>query len=212
MGMNLHCKKGFSLMELMVTVAIISLMAAGGFAALSAGEASWFTAEASIQVHENLRKALDHVTAELRESHLSQVAIAQGTGFNSTDVVKFSIPVICHTGDNLLNASGDVAHWGATLRWGCRDAVCMDSNDTCSSVEYKFIQYEVVTGNQLVRKVLDNVSTVIRQDIIANSITDFQARIVSGSLIELTLQAQVTSVLNRPVQATVQNNITFRNR
>lgn len=210
--MNLHCKKGFSYVELMVTIAIISLMAAGGFAALSAGEASWFTAEASIQVQENLRKALDHITAELRESQLSQVSIAQGTGFNATDIVTFSIPVICHTGDNLLNANGDVAHWGATLRWGCRDAACMDLNNTCSSVEYKFIQYEVVAGNQLVRKVLNNVNTVMRQEIVANNIADFQARIVSGSLIELILQARVTSVLNRPVQATVQNNITFRNR
>jgi prepilin-type N-terminal cleavage/methylation domain-containing protein len=212
MVMNLHCKKGFSYVELMVTIAIISLMAAGGFAALSAGEASWFTAEASIQVQENLRKALDHITAELRESQLSQVSIAQGTGFNATDIVTFSIPVICHTGDNLLNANGDVAHWGATLRWGCRDAACMDLNNTCSSVEYKFIQYEVVAGNQLVRKVLNNVNTVMRQEIVANNIADFQARIVSGSLIELILQARVTSVLNRPVQATVQNNITFRNR
>lgn len=210
--MQWHCKKGFSYVELMVTIAIISLMAAGGFAALSAGEASWFTAEASIQVQENLRKALDYVTAELRESHLSQVAIAQGTGFNATDIVTFSIPVICHAGDNLLNANGDVAHWGATLRWGCRDAACMDLNNTCSSVEYKFIQYEVVTGNQLVRKVLNNANTVMRQDIVANNITEFQANIVAGALIELTLQSQVTSVLNRPVQATVQNNITFRNR
>lgn len=210
--MKLNCKKGFSYVELMVTVAIISLMAAGGFAALSAGEASWFTAEASIQVQENLRKALDYVTAELRESHLAQVDIAQGTGFNATDIVTFSIPVICHAGDNLLNANGDVAHWGATLRWGCRDAACMDLNDTCSSVEYKFIRYEVVTGNQLVRKVLDNANTVMRQDIVAHNITDFQARIVAGSLIELILQSQVTSVLNRPVQATVQNNIAFRNK
>ncbi len=211
--MRIDTAKGFSLIETMVTVVIISLMAAGGYAALSSGEASWFTAEASIQVQESLREALDKVTAELRQSKFSQVALTDGGGYNSTDIVKFSIPVICHTGDNLLDASGDVAHWGATTKWGCRDALCMDLNNTCSSIEYKYIQYEVVSGNKLVRKVLDNVSTLVSQDTIANNIFDFQAVMPGAtSPITLTLKAQVTSVLKRPVTATVQNNVDLRNK
>ena len=210
--MNLNGKAGFSYVELMVTIAIISLMAAGGYAALSAGESSWFTAEASIQVQENLRKSLDQMTMELRESKFSQVTVLDGAGVNSTDIVRFSIPVICHTGDNLLDVSGDVAHWGATLRWGCRDALCMDLNDTCASVEYKYIQYEIVAGNLLVRKVLKDINTVMHQDTIARDIADFQVRLLLGSTIELILKSQVASVLNRPVQATVTNNVVFRNQ
>lgn len=211
--MRIDTTKGFSLIETMVTVVIISLMAAGGYAALSSGEASWFTAEASIQVQESLREALDKMTAELRQSKFSEVALTDGGGFNSTDVVRFSIPVICHTGDNLLNASGDVAHWGATTKWGCRDALCMDANDTCSSVEYKYIQYIVISGNKLVRQVWKDTNNLVRQDTIANNISDFQAVLPGAtSPITLTIKAQVTSVLRRPVTATVQNNIDFRNK
>ena len=211
--MNFKDEKGFSFAELMVTVVIIAFMAAGGYAALSSGEASWFTAEAGIQVQESLRKALDQMTAELRQSKFSQVTLLDGQGFNSTDIIKFSIPVVCHTGDNLLDASGDVAHWGATTKWGCRDASCMDADNVCSSVEYKYIQYELVSGNKLMRKVLNNASTLVRQDILANNITNFQADLPSATApLTLTLQAQVTSVLRRPVTATVQTNIDFRNK
>lgn len=211
--MRIDTTKGFSLIETMVTVVIISLMAAGGYAALSSGEASWFTAEASIQVQESLREALDKMTAELRQSKFSEVTLINGGGFNSTDVVRFSIPVICHTGDNLLNATGDVAHWGATTKWGCRDALCMDANDTCSSVEYKYIQYIVISGNKLVRQVWKDTNNLVRQDTIANNISDFQAVLPGAtSPITLTLKAQVTSVLRRPVTATVQNNIDLRNK
>ena len=206
-------QKAFTLIELLVTLAIILLMVAGGYAALSSGEASWFTAEAGIQVQENLRKALDQMTEELRQSKFSQVAVVQGGGTNSTDTIQFSIPVICHTGDNLLDNNGDVAHWGATLRWGCRDAVCMDFNDTCASVEYKFIKYEVISGNTLVRQVLDPAATSVRQDIIAHNISDFQIVAPDASSpMTLTLSSQVQSVLNRALTATVQNSVDFRNK
>ncbi len=197
------------MVELMVTVAIISLMIAGGYAALSAGEASWFTAEADIQVQENLRKALDQMTTELRESKFSQVTLTNGI----TDTLKFSIPVICHTGDNLLDANGDVAHWGATTKWGCRDAACMDQNNTCSSVEYKYIQYEVVAGGLLVRKVLSPLNALVMQSTMAYNIVDFQAVMPGASSpLTLTLIAQVTSALRRPVTTTVVTNVDFRNK
>lgn len=211
--MKIHNQKAFTLIELLVTLTIISLMVAGGYAALSSGEASWFTAEAGIQVQENLRKALDQMTEELRQSKFSQVAVVQSGGTNSTDTIQFSIPVICHVGDNLLDNNGDVAHWGATLRWGCRDAACMDSNDTCSSVEYKFIKYEVISGNTLVRQVLNPAATSVRQDVIAHNISDFQIVAPDASSpMTLTLSSQVQSVLNRALTATVQNSVDFRNK
>jgi prepilin-type N-terminal cleavage/methylation domain-containing protein len=206
-------KKGFSFVEILVTVTIVSLMFAGGYAALSSGESSWFTAEAGIQVQEGLRKSLDQMTAELRQSKYSQVTLGNNTGVNSTDTITFSLPVICHTGDNLLDVSGDVAHWGATLQWGCRDAACMDSNNTCASIEYKYIRYSLTAGNLLIREVLDPTNVVKRTDTIARNITDFQASIANATApISLTLTGRVSSVLNRALTVTVQSNVDFRNK
>lgn len=210
--MKLKSLKGFSYVELMVTVTIVALMTAGGYAALSSGESSWFTAEAGIQVQESLRLALDQMTVELRQSKESQVTVSDGVGFNNTDVVQFSVPIICHTGDNLLDANGNVAHWGATTKWGCRDAACMDADDSCVSVEYKYIQYRVLAGNKLVRRVMGSVNNLVRQDTIANNIVDFQASAGSGGPISLTIKAEVKSALNRPIASVVQTNVDFRNK
>lgn len=209
--MFLKNAKGFSYVELMVTISIISLMTLGGYAVLSSGESSWFTAEAGIQVQESLRLALDKMTTELRQSKLSKVSINNGGGLNSTDEVIFRIPVICHTGDNLLNASGDVAYWRATLKWGCWDAVCMDADDSCATLDYDFIKYAVISGNKLVRQVWQDVDLMVRQDVMANNISDFQASFGASS-ISLTIKAEVKSVLNRPVTAIVQNSVDFRNK
>jgi len=211
--MKMLNKNGFSFVEILVTVTIISLMFAGAYAALSSGESSWFTAEAGIQVQESLRLTLDQVTAELRQSKFSQVALSNNTGLGATDDLTFSVPVICHTGDNLLDSSGDVAHWGATLRWGCRDPLCMDANDTCASIEYKYIRYTMAAGNVLVRQVLDNVNAIVRTDTIARNVQDFQATLPgAASPMTLTLTGRVSSVLNRTLTVTVQSNVDFRNK
>ncbi|MCC6758039.1 MAG: prepilin-type N-terminal cleavage/methylation domain-containing protein [Candidatus Omnitrophica bacterium] len=206
-------KRAFSMVEILVTVTIVSLMMAGGYAALSSGESSWFTAEAGIQVQESLRKALDQMTAELRQSKFSQISISQGTGFGSTDVITFSVPVICHAGDNLLDAAGDVAHWGATTKWGCRDAACMDMDDNCVFMEYKYIRYSVISGNLLERAVLNQINTVVSQVTIARNINDFQADLPNAtSPLALTLSGRVSSVLNRAITVSVQSNVDIRNK
>lgn len=205
-------KSGFSFIEILVTVTIISLMMAGGYAALTSGESSWFTSEASIQVQESLRQALDQMTTELRQSKYSKVTLANNTGVGSTDMISFSVPVICHTGDNLLDAAGDIAHWGATLRWGCRDASCMDADDNCTTVDYKTIKYLMVSGNLLVRQVLNNADVSVRQDTIARNIKDFQMTLPSAtSPLTITLSGEVKSSMNRTVTVSVQNVVDFRN-
>lgn len=212
--MKIKNQKGFTLIEILVVVTIVALMAAGASFALLSGRSSWFTSEASIQLQESLRKALDQVTAELRQTRLSKVTITAGAGANASDNIKFSIPVICHTGDNLLDLAGDVAHWGATLKWGCRDATCMDADDNCGSVEYAFIQYELVSGNQLVRKVLDNSDTLVRQDVIAYNITKIQASLIGtpNQGVHLDLTAKSTSAVNRELTMTLGTDVYFRNK
>ena len=205
-------QKGVSFVEVLMVVLITALMVAGGGLALTTGRSSWFTAEAGIQVQESLRQALDHMTAELRQTKFSKATITVGAGVNTSDNIKFSIPVICHTGDNLLDVNADVAHWGATLTWGCRTAACMDADNVCNTIDYANIQYELIAGNKLVRKVLNNVGGTVRQDTIASNISRIKANFNGTQIIHIDLTALSTSVMKRALTMTVASDVIFRNQ
>lgn len=209
MNMNINSKNGFSLVEILVVVSIISVMLGGIFVVFSAGESSWFTAEAGIALQESLRRTLDHVTMELRQSKTSQIQVFDGTGLNSSDIIRFSIPVICHNGDTLLDGSGDVAQWGATLRWGCRDAACMDADDSCTTADYEYIEYRLDAGDRLVRRVLDGNLDEVREDIFANNMTDFQ--ITNGPVLSIQATARVPTAMNRVLTAQTTTSLFVRN-
>lgn len=206
--MNINSKNGFSLVEILVVVSIISVMLGGIFVVFSAGESSWFTAEAGIALQESLRRTLDHVTMELRQ--IKADPIIDGAGLNGTDIFRFSIPIICHNGDTLLDSNGDVAQWGATLRWGCRDAACMDADDSCTTADYEYIEYRLDAGDRLVRRVLDGNLDIVREDILANNITDFQGT-WNNSVLSIQATARVPTAMNRVLTAQTTTRLFVRN-
>ncbi len=205
-------QKGISFIEVLMVVLITAVMVGAGALALTTGRSSWFTAEAGIQVQEGLRQSLDQMTAELRQTRNANTTITVNGGVNSSDNIKFSIPVICHTGDNLIDTSANVAHWGATLTWGCRTAACMDADNNCNTVDYANIQYELVAGNQLVRKVLNNIGGTVRQDTIALNISKIKANLIGTQGIHIDLTALSTSVMKRAMTMTVGSDVIFRNQ
>ena len=126
--MRLRSEKGFSFVEMMVTTLIFSVMVAGSFTILSAGKNIWLVTDKQVQLKESLRKTLDRVSKELRESGkdkngVTQVTIGNNTGVNGSDVLKFSIP-ICGCAVNVMDNNGDVNSWGAPLVWGTNTSNC----------------------------------------------------------------------------------------
>jgi len=214
---NLTNIKSFTITELMVVIFIITIVMAGGFSILGSGQSAWFTTEASITVEESLRRAINKVVTELSESGVDknsmlQLSIRSGTGVGGSDVLKFSIPIVCQTGGSVIDSNGDVAYWGAPLTWGCTSSSCMDANNDCTTLEYKFVEYRLLNGNQLVRQVLDSVDNLIRQDLIANNIADFHATLsVDQKIVTLDLTAQTTSALNRLITVSKNINVRLRN-
>jgi len=210
-------KKGFTLVELMVVVALFIFMLAAMYGVLLSGQASWFTTDANIEVQENVRKTLSRISSELRQSGfdsggIDQVAITDGGGPNGTDIVKFSVPVLCEAGSNFLDANGDVAHWGAPLTWGCTNSGCMDADDDCDTVDYASVEYRLDANNQLLRRVLNGVGGQVRVDIFAQNISDFQlTRSVDNNVITIQIAVQKKSALNRTMTATVSMNVYLRN-
>ena len=204
-------QKGFTLIEFLMVSTIFSILILAGYSMLSSGEATWFTTDVQIQLQQNLRQTLEKVSKELRETSSSQVVSGlDGAGVSGSDILRFSMPVICHNGDNVMDASGNVAHWGAPLTWGCTQSSCMHKDNTCSSVDYKYIEYQINTSNQLLRRVLNNSGGLVRQDIFAQNIKDFQVSL-ANNVLTMTVTAYRKTDLNRSMTSSNNLSVSLRN-
>jgi Tfp pilus assembly protein PilW len=206
------------MVELLVVIAISAFMLTSIFTTFMTGQATWFTADSAIELRDNIRVSNEKIGRELRESGFDSVAAAQvtvldGSGANATDILRFSMPVLCNSATSLLDANGNVAYWGAPLTWGCTTSSCMDANDTCASVEYKYVQYEITSSNQLVRKVLSPALAVAQQDTIASNVTNMQITTSADqNVITIQLTAQKLSPLRKLITLTKSIDVYLRNR
>ena len=204
-------KKGFTLVETLIVTFILAGMIAGGALVLSTGQSAWLETGVDIELRENLRKSLQRVSSELRQTQLTQLAILDGSGPSNSDIVRFSIPVVCQATATIVNSStGDIANWGAPLTWGCTSSSCMDADDDCSTVDYKYIEYKIGSNNILVRRVLNAAYGLVTEVNFAESISDFQVINTSG-VITLTFSAAKATDQNRNVSSTISTEIYLRN-
>src|SRR3989338_3571334 len=61
-------QNGFTLVELMVVVAIFTIILTAGFIVLLTGQSAWSTTDTQIRLQENLRQISQRVARELQES------------------------------------------------------------------------------------------------------------------------------------------------
>ena len=170
---------GFTLIEALMVVALLSFLLAATYGALLSGQSIWLKTNNTIELDENLNKAVGRIVGELRQSGhdakgMFQVWIDADAGVGESDIFRFSIPVICDTRGNPVNATGDTAHWGSPLTWGCSKSSCMDGDNNCDTIEYKYIQYLLNDKHYLLRRVLDFSMNTAHEDIIAENIYDIQ--------------------------------------
>ncbi len=78
--------KGFTLVEVLFTMAIISILIAGLFMVLNIADVTWSLDEGLLGLQEQARQAMDGMVRELRQSRGSNVTITGGTS------IQFSIP------------------------------------------------------------------------------------------------------------------------
>lgn len=209
---------GFSIVEMMFVVAILLVMLTGGYMVLFSGQEAWQTTETQIRVQEGLRHTLDRVSKELRESGANavgtlQVVITDNTGVNGSDILLFAMPIVCEAGGSVVDVNGDVANWGAPLTWGCTASTCMDADDDCATRDYASVEYRLNNSNQLIRRVLNSASAVVRTDIFAQNVIDFQTALsVDQNIVTLTVTASVKSALNRTITTTKSLDVRLRNK
>lgn len=206
------------MIELMIVIGICALMLSGIFTTFMTGQATWFTADSNIEIRNDVRVSTEKITRELRESGsnsagVMQVTLLDGAGANTSDILRFSMPVQCNSATALLDTNGNVANWGAPLTWGCTASSCMDSNNSCAVLEYKYVQYEITSDNTLVRKVLGPALGVVAQETIARNMTNMQlTQSADQNVITVVLTAQMTSPMRKQVSLTKSLNVYLRNR
>jgi hypothetical protein len=201
----------------MVVVAIISVLIAGVFSVMDPGQDAWWVVGAEIRVREQLRAAQARITREFRETGSDkdgnpEMFITAGGGPDGTDMVKFAVPVWCDDTMNLIDSEGDVAQWGATLTWGCRDLACMDQDGSCAVKEYRYIEYRLSEDGRLERRVLGPDDAVVSSQVFADRITDFRAASQGGCVVAFALTGAVNTARNRTVGRTVNWEVQMRNR
>ena len=203
-------RKGFTLVEMMIVGLLIVAATGGIYLIFSAGQASWFTTDADMRLRENLRRALQRVSFELRQSREDKKFVFDGTGVGGSDIIRFSIPIICETNGTFIDSSGDIPNWGGPLKWGCDSLSCMDQNQDCEALEYKYIEYLMNSDQELRREVLDESLNLKQSELIAEDITDFQIS-VNGNLITLAVSAQRKADNNRLMTQQASVDVYLRN-
>ncbi len=138
-------QKGVSLVELIVTITIFSIVCGGMYAVLASGRSAWRIVDIQVQLRDSLHLVLERASKEIREagSPGTGLDITQGATDSDPDTVKFSIPVMCESGTDIVDSSGKVNYWRAPLTWGCQSSTCMDADNDCDTDDYSSITYSV---------------------------------------------------------------------
>jgi hypothetical protein len=172
--------------------------------------------EATIKLRNELRLLTQKIDMELRQSGYDstgtpQFSIQYGAGINGSDILQFSVPVICQTNATLLDASGNPAYWGATIKWGCTTPDCADANNSCASVEYKYIQYALNGSGQVIRSVLNPLLNTVSTQALAEDITGFQVSVAETRMMTLDISGQRMSTTRRVITASVAETVRLMN-
>jgi hypothetical protein len=143
-------RRAFTQVELMVVVVILMLVGSGLMAAFMTGQSAYLSGDISIQVQEEMRKALDGMVKELREA---------GSVVPSNDNRQLDFKLAL--GYNQINTAG------------CpEDDVCWGARDQAGAAHADWTIRYRVDGTQLVREVYDAGTPPQRQArrVIANLI------------------------------------------
>ncbi len=185
---------GFTLIEMMVVMAIFSMIMASIFGVLAIGRSSWYQGTTQIDVQQEARKAMDKIVRELRESGSQKITVGASQ-------VTFQIS----TG---VDANGQII-WGACTNW---------ANNTTTVAGYAIKYY--LSNNKLYRSVLNSYpsgSAVGTDTVMANNV---QSLTLTGNgppvtTVDIAVVTQKTVLQGgaslRNLQFTLNSKATLRN-
>ncbi len=209
--------RAFTLIELMVTVAIFTIVMSASYALLNAARTSWRSGDASIELQEDVRQVLDSISFELFETTPARITIGAGNNF-----ITFQIPVdengsgtwesLGSAGtfylEDTLDASGAIV-WGAYLRQ--EDRTVASSTLAFGNRQGRQIRFLLV-GDELTRRVLASDGTTILEDfVLSDDIASVSFSLDANNTVRITVNAQKQAMDGRQVSYSVTTETIPRN-
>lgn len=126
--LRLKSLTGFTLLELMVTLAIFLVLTGAIFAIFRGGRDSWITQDVQSELYQNGRRAMDVMIRELQESGRNTVTITQfidPINSETHEVIGFASGRGSDTiaGEDGNHANNNYTHWDASGNVSWRSAV-----------------------------------------------------------------------------------------
>jgi len=183
--------RGFTLMEMMVVLAIFSIVMGVAFTTLSLNETFRDLVLIRIELYRHNKVAVENMRMELQRSTANSITI-QDNATPTPDAIWFQIPLI-NSVDNQYN-----------IPWGARKG----------STDYPnyFIRYRL-NGTDFMREVLDNTLAPVAntQELITENIVDLQFTRPSPNYIVINVTGEKRTLQGRRINATLQTTVYVRN-
>ncbi|MBF0484682.1 MAG: hypothetical protein HQL25_08280 [Candidatus Omnitrophica bacterium] len=217
-GKQKNILSAFSLVELLVAMTILILVIGALFSLMNSGREVWTVNDTKIGLQSTLRSVRDRLSSELEQSGSDQnsnmkVTVTQAAGNNNSDVIRFSIPIICQSGGKILDNNANVSYWGAPLTYGCNDYSCMDADNNCGTIDYTSLEYRINSDKQMERRVYNSLGNIARTDVVGMNLSDFQAVLDStNNYLTITLNVSGISTNKRIVTMADTFNVYLRNK
>jgi len=103
--------RGFSLVEILVSLVIVSILIFALFSVMEVGRNSWFNADTSVQLRQEIIRAFMTMERELKETRPAQISLTSGS---SSSLLTFKIPQDNNGDATILDASGNV-EWSGNI-------------------------------------------------------------------------------------------------
>ena len=211
-------RRGMSLVELLMSMGILVSLMAVTYTLLGNAQTMFYDMSQATDLRDSLRQAMQKVELEVRNTGYdangnAEFLISAGTGVNGSDVLRFSVPILCSATATMLDpVTGEPANWGAGLTWGCHSSTCMDANNSCTTLEYKHVQYALDNSSQLVRRVLGPTFATVATAVVAQNITALKFSVNNTTrILTVTMTERHLSGMNRVVTETVSQNVRLMN-
>lgn len=186
-------RAGFSLAELLVVVALFSVLAAGIVLTIFSAQRSWTVGSGQTVLTLELRRALDQMGRELAESQPAQVQQPAANGQWSNAIV-FRIPQDRNGDGSVLDANGSIAEWSNLITYQFQPG---GRANNCSRIAVNDPGLQPRTFNST----------------LANHVTDvrFRRQAATSDIVEIQMTASTISEMGQVFSRDMGTRVKLRN-
>lgn len=217
--------KAFTLVEVMVVIAIFTIVIGAAYALMASGRMSWYSGDARIELQEDLRQAMDVMTYELSASAPTDttgnpIVTIGGVG----SFITFQVPVDENASGSWEDTDGDLQpdfyledtldplnndniRWGAYLRGEDR-TVPSGAGATRAG---RWIRY-ILVGDELRRRILSPGGGTLEDFVLAYNVQNLNFVRPASNVIVITVDARKLTIDRHPVNYSLSTTVYLKSK